>query len=118
LQTIYKAISPEEMERVLSYCKENTRKKGGPFEIYPDEINSQIMVIVNSSHEKESIEKLKPLGSFYCNYIGEGIISFDQAEADYDATPSVKEHIKAVKQVIDILIEKAYPGAHLKFPSL
>ena len=118
LHTVYKAISPEEMERVLSYCKENTRKKGGPFEIYPDEINSQIMVIVNSSDEKESIEKLKPLGSFYCNYIGEGIISFDQAEADYDTTPSVKEHIKAVKQVIDILIEKAYPGAHLKFPSL
>ena len=106
------------MERVLSYCKENTRKKGGPFEIYPDEINSQIMVIVNSSHEKESIEKLKPLGSFYCNYIGEGIISFDQAEADYDVTPSAKEHIKAVKKVIDILIEKAYPGAKLKFPSL
>ena len=116
LHTVYKAISPEEMERVLSYCKENTRKKGGPFEVYPSEINSQIMVLVNSSHEKESIEKLKPLGSFYCNYIGEGIISFDQAEADYDIIPSAKEHIKAIKQVIDILIEKAYPGAHLKFP--
>ena len=118
LHTVYKAISLEEMERVLSYCKENTRKKGGPFEIYPGKINSQIMVLVNSNHEKKSIEKLNPLGSFYCNYIGEGIISFDQAEADYDVIPSAKEHIKAVKQVIDILIEKAYPGAHLKFPSL
>ena len=118
LHTVYKAISPAEMERVVAYCKENTRKKGGPFEIYPDEINSQIMVIVNSSHEKGSIKKLKPLGSFYCNYIGEGVISFDQAEADYDITPSAKEHIKAVKQVIDILIEKAHPGVHLKFPSL
>ena len=118
LHTIYKAISPEEMERVLSYCKENTRKKGGPFEIYPSKINSQIMVLVNSNHEKESIEKLKPLGSFYCNYMGEGIISFDQAEADYDVTLSAKEHIKAIEQVIDILIEKAYPGAHLKFPYL
>ena len=118
LHTAYKAISREEMERVLSYCKENTRKKGGPFEIYPGEINSQIIVLVNSNHEKKSIEKLKPLGSFYCNYMGEGIISFDQAEADYDTTPSVKEHIKAIKQVIDILIEKAYPGVPLKFPSL
>jgi len=118
LHTVYKAISPEEMERVLSYCKENTRKKGGPFEIYLGEINSQIMVLINSSHEKESIEKLKPIGSFYCNYMGEGIISFDQAEADYDVIPSAKEHIKAVKQVIDILIEKAYPGIHLNFPSL
>ncbi len=118
LHTVYKAISPEEMERVLSYCKENTCKKGGPFEIYPGEINSQIMVLVNSNHEKKSIEKLKPLGSFYCNYMGEGIISFDQAEDDYDAIPSAKEHIKAIKQVIDILIEKAYPGVPLKFPSL
>ena len=118
LHTIYKAISPEEMERVLSYCKENTRKKGGPFEIYPGAIYSQIMVVINSHHESEPMVKFKPLGSFYCNYIGEGIISFDQAEADYDTTPSAKEHIKAVKQVIDILIEKAYPGADLKFPSL
>ena len=118
LHTIYRAISPEEMERVLSYCKENTRKKGGPFEIYPGAINSQIMVVINSHHESEPMEKFKPLGSFYCNYIGEGIISFDQAEDDYDVTPSAKEHIKAVKQVIDILIEKAYPGAHLIFPSL
>ena len=106
------------MERVLSYCKENTLKKGGPFEIYPGEINSQIMVLVNSNHEKKSIEKLKPLGSFYCNYMGEGVISLDEKEADYDSMPSAKEHIKAIKQVIDILIEKAYPGVPLKFPSL
>ena len=118
LHTVYKAISPEEMERVLSYCKENTRKKGGPFEIYLGEINSQIMVLINSSHEKESIEKLKPIGSFYCNYMGEGIISLDEKEADYDSMPSAKEHIKAIKQVIDILIEKAYPGAQLNFPEL
>ena len=118
LHTVYKAILPEEMERVLSYCKENNRKKGGPFEIYPGEINSQIMVLVNSNYGVESIDKLKPLGSFYCIYMGEGIISFDEAEADYDVIPSAKEHIKAIKQVIDILIEKAYPGAHLKFPSL
>ena len=118
LHTVYKSVSPEEMERVLSYCKENTCKKGGPFEIYPGESNSQIMVIVNSNHETESIEKFKPLGSFYFNYVGEGIISLDDKEADYDAMPSAKEHIKAIKQVIDILIENAYPGAHLKFPSL
>ena len=118
LHIIYKVISPEEMERMLSYCKENTFKKGGPFEIYPGEINSQIMVVINSHHESEPMVKFKPLGSFYCNYMGEGIISFDQAEDDYDAIPSAKEHIKAIKQVIDILIEKAYPGAHLKFPSL
>ena len=118
LHTVYKAISPEEMERVLSYCKENTRKKGGPFEIYPGKINSQIMVVINSHHENEPMEKFKPLGSFYCNYMGEGIISLDEKDADYDSMPSAKEHIKAIKQVIDILIQKAYPGAHLSFPEL
>ena len=106
------------MERIVAFCKENTCKKGGTFEIYPGESDSQIMVVINSHHENEPMEKFKPLGSFYCNYMGEGIISFDEAEADYDVIPSAKEHIKAVKQVIDILIEKAYPGAHLKFPSL
>ena len=106
------------MGRVIAYCKENSCKKGGPFEIYPGKSDSQIMVVINSHHESEPMEKFKPLGSFYCNYIGEGIISFDQAEADYDVIPSAKEHIKAIKQVIDILIEKAYPGAHLNFPSL
>ena len=116
LQTVYKAISPDEMERVLSYCKENTRKKGGPFEIYPDEINSQVMFLVNSRYEKEYIENLKPLGSFYCNYRGEGIISLDQEETNYDAMPSAQKHVQVIKQVVDILIEKAYPGAQLQFP--
>ena len=118
LHTIYKAISPEEMERVVAYCKENTRKKGGPFEIYHGDSDSRVMVIVNSHHENEPMEKFKPLGSFYCNYMGEGIISLDEEEADYDAMPSAKEHIKTIKQVIHILIEKAYPGAQLKFPAL
>ena len=106
------------MEQVVGYCKENTRKKGGPFEIYPGTNDSHVMVIVNSHHENEPMEKFKPLGSFYCNYMGKGIISLDEKEADYDAMPSAKEHIKAIKQVIDILIEKAYPGAHLSFPEL
>ena len=116
MHTVYKAISAKEMERVLAYCKENTRKKGGPFEIYPRENDSQIMVIVNSYQESEPMEKFKPIGSFYCNYIGEGVISLDEGESSYDAMPSAKEHMKAIKKVIDILIEKAYPGAQLNFP--
>lgn len=118
MHTVYKAISPEEMQRVIDYCKQHTLKTGGPFEIYPGERDSQVMVIVNSHQGNEPLEKFKPLGSFYCNYMGEGIISVDEEESDYDAMPSAKEHIKAIKQVIDILIEKAYPGAKLKFLSL
>ena len=104
------------MGRILAYCKENTCKQGGLFELYFGENDAQVMVIVNLNHENEPMEKFKPLGSFYCNYMGEGIISLDEEESDYDAMPSAKEHMKAIKKVIDILIEKAYPGAQLNFP--
>ena len=69
------------------------------------------MVIVNSRKETEPLEKFKPLGAFYCNYLGDGVISLDQEEIGYDAMPSAKKHVQAIKQVIDILIEKAYPGS-------
>ena len=74
------------------------------------------MVIVNSRQENEPLKHFKPLGTFYCNYLGEGIISLDQKETDYDAVPSAKKHEQLLKQVIDILIEKACPGAELHFP--
>ena len=99
------------MDRILAYCTRHAF-----FEIYPGEEGSKKMVIVNSRQENEPLENFKPLGSFYCNYLGEGIISLDQEESDYDAIPSAKKHVAAIKQVIDILIEKAHPGAQLNFP--
>ena len=116
MHTIYKAVSPDEMNRVLAYCKQHTLKNKGPFEVYPGEEISQIMVIVNSRQENEPLENFKPLGAFYCNYLGEGIISLDQKETDYDAVPSTKKHEQLLKQVIDILIDKARPGLELHFP--
>jgi hypothetical protein len=116
LHTVYKAISPKEMDRVLNYCRHHTLKNKGPFEIFRGGEDSQIMVIVNSRQENEPLENFKPLGAFYCNYLGEGIISMDQQESDYDAMPSAKKHVEAIKQVVDILIEKAHPGAELQFP--
>jgi hypothetical protein len=104
------------MNRVLAYCKQHTLKKKGPFEIYSGEKVSQIMVIVNSRQENEPLKHFKPLGTFYCNYLGEGIISLDQKETDYDAVPSAKKHEQLLKQVIDILIEKARPGVDLYLP--
>ena len=111
MHTVYKAISPEEMDRILAYCKEHTL-----FEIYPGDEGSQQTVIVNSRQENEPLENFKPLGAFYCNDLGEGIISIDQEESDYDAIPSAKKHVAYIKQVINILIEKAQPGAKLQFP--
>ena len=116
MHTIYKAVSPDEMNRVLTYCQQHTLKNKGPFEIYPGEEVLQVMVIVNSRQENEPLENFKPLGAFYCNYLGEGIISLDQTETDYDAVPSAKMYEQLLKQVIDILIEKAHPGAQLHFP--
>ena len=116
MHTIYKAISPDEMNRVLAYCKQHTLKNKGPFEIYPGEEVSQVMVIVNSRQENEPLENFKPVGAFYCNYLGEGIISLDQKETDYDAVPSAKKYEQLLKLVIDILIEKAHSGVELHFP--
>ena len=104
------------MNRVLAYCKQHTLKDKGPFEIYPGKAVSQIMVIVNLRQENQQLENFKPLGAFYCNYLGEGIISIDQKETDYDAMPSAKKHEQLLKQVIDILIEKAHSGVKLHFP--
>ena len=116
MHTIFKAVSPDEMNRILAYCKQHTLKNKGPFEVYPGEEISQIMVIVNSRQENEPLEKFKPLGAFYCNYLGEGIISLDQKETGYDAMPCAAKHEQLLKKVIDILIEKARPGVQLQFP--
>ena len=110
MHTVYKAVSPEDMNRILAYCQQHAL-----FEIYPGEEGLQKTVIVNSSQENEPLENFKPLGSFYCNYLGEGIISLDQEESGYDAMPSAQKHVVAIKQVIDILIKKAYPGVQLQF---
>ena len=116
MHTIYKAVSPDDINRVIAYCKQHTIKNQGPFEIYIGEEVSQAMVIVNSCLKDEPLDKFKPLGAFYCNYLGEGIISLDQKETGYDAMPSVKKHEQLIKQVVDILIDKACPGAELHFP--
>ena len=81
------------MERILVYCKQHTLKNKGPFEIYSGAQDLQIMVIVNSGQENEPLEKFKPIGAFYCNYMGEGIISLDQEEINYDAMPLSLIHI-------------------------
>ena len=111
MHTIYKAVSAEDMNRILAYCKQHTL-----FEIYAGEEGLQKTVIVNSRQENEPLENFKPLGSFYCNYLGEGIISLDQEESGYDAMSSAQKHVARIKQVIDILIKKAYPDVQLQFP--
>ena len=99
------------MNRILAYCKQHAL-----FEVYPSEEGLQKTVIVNSSQANEPLENFKPIGSFCCNYLGEGIISLDQEESSYDAMLSSQKYVAAIKQVIDILIKKAHPGVQLQFP--
>ena len=113
LHTVYKAISLEEMERILVYCKQHNLKNKGPFEIYSGAEDFQIMVIVNSVQENEPLEKFKPIGAFYCNYMGEGIISLDQEETNYDAVPSAQKHVQLP---ISIAISPTFCGLALWRP--
>lgn len=99
MHTIYKALAPEDIERIISYCKKDNRM----FEVYPGPDNSTT-VIVNS--EDEPLEKFRPLGAFYCNYLGPGIISLDEADPHHDSMPSAQNQIKAIKQTIDSLARK------------
>ena len=53
--------------------------------------------------EDEPLEKFRPLGAFYCHYLGPGVISLEEEDPHHEGMPSAKLHIKAIKQVIDDL---------------
>jgi hypothetical protein len=110
LHTVYKALSPEDVDLIIAYCQDHTIKKGGLFEVYPDPDGSVTTVVVNSLQENEPLEKFRPLGAFFCNYLGPGIISLEEEDPHYDGMPSAKDHIKAIKQTIDTLTTRR--GAH------
>ena len=103
MHTVYKALAPEDVERIIAYCQEHTIQKGGLFEVYLDPDTKVTTVVVNSRLEDESLEKFRPLGTFYCNYLGPGIISLEEEDPHYDGMLSAKNHIKAIKQTIDTL---------------
>ena len=103
MHTVYKALPKEDVDRIITYCKNHTIHKGGLFEVYPDPDSSKTMVVVNSRPEDEPLEKFRPLGAFYCHYLGPGIISLEEEDPHHEGMPSAKNHIKAIKQVIDTL---------------
>ncbi len=103
LHTVYKALSKDDVDRIIIYCKDNTIPKGGVFEVYPRSDGMMTMIVVNSPPEDEPLDKFRPLGAFYCHYLGPGIISLDEADPHHEGMPSAKLHIKAIKKVIDDL---------------
>ena len=114
----YKEVSPADLHRILAYCRRNTVKSGGLFEIYTTPGEDVHMVIVNTCSEDESIESLRPLGAFYCYYLRLGAISIDDEDPAYDGMETRKRHVDAIKQVIDILLREGYPGTKIKFNPL
>ena len=105
MHTVYKALSREEVDRIIAYCKERTIPKGGIFEVYPDPDGLKTMIVVNSRPEDEPLEKFRPIGAFYCNYLSLGIISLEEEEPHHDGMPSAQNHIQSIKKTIDTLID-------------
>ena len=102
MHTVYKALAPEDVERIIAYCHDHTVQKGGLFEVYPDGLVTT--VVINS--KDEPLQQFRPMGAFYCNYLGPGIISLEEQNLHHDSMSSVQNHIKAVKQIIDNLTKK------------
>jgi hypothetical protein len=112
LHTLYKALAPEDVELIIAYCRDHTIQNGGLFEVYPDPDRSVTTVVVNSRHENEPLENFRPVGAFFCNYFGPGIISLEEEDLHYDGMASAKNHIKDIKKNIDTLISTIRSGSH------
>jgi hypothetical protein len=112
LHTVYTALAPEDVELIIAYCQDHTIQNGGLFEVFPDPDRSVTTVVVNSRQENEPLENFRPVGAFFCNYLGPGIISLEEEDPHYDGMPSAKNHIKAIKQIINTLISTIRRGAH------
>ena len=118
MQTPYRKVKFEDVERLVSWCQDHAARKGSLFEVYKDPggIN-RIMVIVNYLTRQKERRTLKPLGTFYCNYIAPGIISVDEYPEQQE-TPSNLEKIKRIKLLIDRLLREARPGVEIDLSSL
>jgi len=119
MHAVYKAVALEDIQRIIDYCRDHTINNGGLFEVYPGPNPNMAMMIVNScSGEEEPLNSLRPLGAFYCNFVAPGVISIEEEDPHFDGADSRKQHVKAIKQVIDILLEKGYPGTQISFKDL
>ena len=118
MHSVYRTAPLEDVLRIVDYCRNYTVKDGGLFEVYPDHGENLFMIIVNSCSESDAVHQLRPLGAFYCNYAGPGVITIEEEEPHFDGAKFRKRHVAAVKQVIDILLKKGFPGTHISFNDL
>ncbi len=118
MHVVYKTVAPGEVDRIIAYCSHHNVKNGGLFEVYPGADGGLVMVIVNSCSESGPQGKLRPLGAFYLNYSGPGVISIEEEDPHFDGAESRKRHVTAIKQVIDILLKAGFPGNTIAFQDL
>ncbi len=118
MHTIYRELPYQEIKRILDYCRANTVQNGGLFEVYTTPGEDLHLIVVNSCPEGGDPKMFRPLGGFYCNYMGPGVISIEDEDLHFDGVASRKRHVAAVKQVIDILIEQGFPDTKISFNDL
>ena len=109
---IYKTASPQDMQRIITHCRKHSVKNGGPFEVYPGPEDDTHMVIVNPCPDGGSPDTSQPLGAFYCNYNGPGVISIEEIEEEDPHSADAKtrqQRLEALKQVIDQLLTGEEP---------
>ena len=108
MQIPYKFVTLKTIENILVLCKKHTVANGGVLEIYDDPggIN-RIMVIINGT-SGEKLEKLSPIGTFFCNYTAPGVISIDE-NPQHDEMTDKKIYREIVKKTIDILLDGKFP---------
>ena len=118
MHEVVREVSYEDAHRILNYCLHNSIQQGGLFEVYSTPGTDIHMVIVNSCSEDEPLERFRPLGAFYLNYLRPGTISMEQEDPTHDGMPSTRRHVAAIRQVVDILVEKGFPGVTIRFNDL
>ena len=118
MHSVYRSVSLQDVIRIVGFCSNHNVKKGGLFEVYPDPEGNFFMIIVNSCSELDSKRCLHPLGAFYCNYAGPGIITIEEEDPHFDGVESRRRHVTAIKQVIDILLAEGFPGNQISFNEL
>lgn len=118
MHAVYKAVPLEDIQRVIDYCREHSKRNGRLFEVYPGPEADMAMMIVNACSGDDPLNALHPVGAFYCNFVGPGVISIEEEDPQFDGAPSRKKHVRAIKQVIDILLKQGYPGNEISFNDL
>ena len=115
MHAVYKAVPVKEVQRIIDYCRDHMKNNGGLFEVYPGPEENMALMIVNAPSGESDLNVLRPVGSFYCNFIGPGVISIEEEDPHFDGVDSRKRHVQAIKQVIDILLKEGYPGKQISF---